>query len=107
LVTAGALAWLAHAIFDLPWREALLLGAALAPTDPAVVFSVLGRREVAGRTGTLLEGESGANDPVGIALMLAILGTSGVGWGAVAHGTAEFALQMVVGIAFGIAGGLG
>ena len=49
-----------------------LLGAALAPTDPAVMFSVLRRnREVGGRTGTILEGESGANDPVGIALMIA------------------------------------
>lgn len=47
---------------------ALLLGAALAPTDPAVVFSVKGRREVAGHGGALLEGESGSNDPVGIAL---------------------------------------
>ena len=35
--------------------------------DPAVVFSVLGRREIAGRGSTILEGESGANDPVGIA----------------------------------------
>jgi cell volume regulation protein A len=104
-VTAGVLAVLAHSLFDFDWRAALLLGTALAPTDPAVVFSVLGRREVAGRTGTLLEGESGANDPVGIALMLAILGSNGGGWGAVAHGAGEFALQMVVGVAFGLAGG--
>ena len=55
-------------MFGLDWWAALLLGTALAPTDPAVVFSVLGRREVAGRSGTILEGESGANDPVGIAL---------------------------------------
>ena len=102
---AAVLAVLAHLLFGFDWRAALLVGTALAPTDPAVVFSVLGRREVAGRTGTLLEGESGANDPVGIALMLAILGTSGGGWGAVAHGAGEFALQMVLGIAFGVAGG--
>ena len=38
-----------------------------------MVFSVLGRREVTGRSGTLLEGESGANDPVGIALMVSLL----------------------------------
>jgi cell volume regulation protein A len=106
-VTGGAIALLAHGVCGFDWRGALLLGTALAPTDPAVVFSVLGRREISGRTGTLLEGESGANDPVGIALMLAILGTTGAGWGAVAHGTGEFALQMVLGIAFGVAGGLG
>ena len=37
------------------------------------MFSVLGRREVAGRTGTILEAESGANDPVGIALMIGMI----------------------------------
>jgi cell volume regulation protein A len=106
-VTAGALALSAHLLLGFDWRPALLLGTALAPTDPATVFSVLGRREVSGRTGTLLEGEAGANDPVGIALMVAILGSTGAGWGAVAHGALEFALQMVLGIAFGLAGGWG
>jgi len=80
VVTAGALALAAHLLFGFEWRPALVLGAALAPTDPAVVFSVLGRREVAGRSGTLLEGESGANDPVGIALLVSLLGVTGSGW---------------------------
>src|SRR3954451_3834313 len=97
-VTAVVLVVLAHTLLDFDWRAALLLGTALAPTDPAVVFSVLGRREVAGRTGTLLEGESGASDPVGIALMLAALGSTGAGAAAVAHGALEFSLQMVVGV---------
>jgi len=107
LVTAAALAFAAHTLFDFGWRPALLLGTALAPTDPAVVFSVLGRREIAGRTGTLLEGESGANDPVGIALMLSVLGSTGGGGGAVWHGAVEFGAQMAIGIAFGVLGGLG
>ncbi|MGI8677525.1 MAG: potassium/proton antiporter [Jatrophihabitans sp.] len=105
LVTAGALALAAHSLFDFSWRTALLLGTALAPTDPAVVFSVLGRREIRGRSGTLLEGESGANDPVGIALMISILGASGGGFGAVAGGAGQFALQMALGAVFGLAGG--
>jgi cell volume regulation protein A len=105
LVTAGALAVLAHVLLGFGWHAALLLGTALAPTDPAVVFSVLGRREIAGRTGTLLEGESGANDPVGIALMISVLGASGSSWGAVGSGIGEFALQMAVGAAIGLAGG--
>jgi cell volume regulation protein A len=104
-VTAAALALAAHTLFGFDWRAALLLGTALAPTDPAVVFSVLGRREIGGRTGTLLEGESGANDPVGIALMLAVLGSTGGGFDAIGHGALEFAAQMVIGIGFGVAGG--
>jgi potassium/hydrogen antiporter len=104
-VTAAGMALVAHAWFHFDWRPALLLGAALAPTDPAVVFSVLGRREIEGRTGTILEGESGANDPVGIALMVSLLGATGGGWHAVGGGVAEFVLQMVVGAAVGVAGG--
>jgi potassium/hydrogen antiporter len=52
-----------------------------------VVFSVLGQREVSGRSGTLLRGESGANDPLGIARMVSLLGAAGGGrsgaWSAV------------------------
>ena len=104
-VTAGAMAVLAHLLFGFSWLSALLLGTALAPTDPAVVFSVLGRREIAGRTGTIVEGESGANDPVAIALMVSLLGATGGGVGAVAEGVGEFALQMVLGVALGAVGG--
>jgi cell volume regulation protein A len=105
VVTAGAVALAAHYLFDFDWRAGLLIGAALAPTDPAVVFSVLGRREIAGRTGTLLEGESGANDPVGIALMVSLLGASGGGWSALGSGLGHFALQLAVGGAVGAVGG--
>jgi cell volume regulation protein A len=107
LLTAGGLAALAHGVFALPWREAMLLGTALAPTDPAVVFSVLGRREVAGRTGVLLEGESGANDPVGIALLVGLLATSPAtsAVSAVGQVAVSFVLQMAVGLLVGAAGG--
>jgi len=107
VVTAGALAVAAHLLFGFDWPAALLIGTALSPTDPAVVFSVLGRREVVGRSGTILEGESGANDPVGIALMISLLGATGAGVSAVAQGVGEFALQMAVGAAVGALGGLG
>src|SRR4051812_42318839 len=104
-VTAAGVAVLAHGLFGFSWRGGLLLGVALAPTDPAVVFSVLGRREVSGRSGTLLEGESGANDPVGIAAMAALLAAGTGGWHAIGAGLAGFALQMGVGAAAGVAGG--
>ena len=104
-VTAIGVAAAAHFIFGFDFRLSLLLGAALSPTDPAVVFSVLGKREIAGRSGTMLEGESGANDPVGIALMVALLGVSGSGAQVVLGGVGEFLLQMVVGAIVGIAGG--
>jgi cell volume regulation protein A len=104
-VTAGVTATAAHFLFGIGWRLALLLGTALAPTDPAVVFSVLGRREVGGRTGVMLEGESGANDPVGIALLVALIGATGSPAAAAGHIAVTFVLQMAVGAGIGIVGG--
>ena len=70
------------------------------------MFSVLGRREVGGRTGTILEGESGVNDPVGIALMVGMLEfathADATFWVVVR----EFAVEMSVGLAIGVAGAL-
>jgi len=100
--TAGLVALFAHWALGLGWVTAGLLGAAVAPTDPAVMFSVLGEREVAGRTGTILEGESGANDPVGIALMLGMIQLA-------THADATFWVvvrvfceQMAIGLAIGL-----
>jgi potassium/hydrogen antiporter len=104
-LTAIAAALLAHLAFGWSWWVSLLLGTAIAPTDPAVVFSVLGKREVSGRSGTILEGESGANDPVGIALMAGLLSAGGVGAGALGNVAGEFVLQMVVGGTVGLVGG--
>ncbi|MEV6644167.1 cation:proton antiporter [Amycolatopsis sp. NPDC051371] len=106
-LTAGALAVAAHLLFGLPWLLALLLGAALSPTDPAVVFSVLGNREITGRAGTTIQGESGANDPVGIALLLSLAGvTTSAGFGDAFLGVlGKFAVEMAVGAAVGLVGG--
>jgi cell volume regulation protein A len=106
-LTAGAGALLLHAAFGLSWFASLLVATAVAPTDPAVVFSVLGKRQIVGRSGTILEGESGANDPVGIALMSSLLAAGAVSAHAFGRVGLEFALQMLVGAAIGLVGGQG
>jgi cell volume regulation protein A len=103
-LTTAAVAAVAHFGFGFSWYIALLLGTAIAPTDPAVVFSILGQREIAGRSSTILEGESGANDPVGIALLISLLAAGSLNGGALAHVGGEFMLQMGVGVAFGLLG---
>ena len=104
-LTTAAVAAVAHFGFGLSWYIALLVGTTIAPTDPAVVFSILGQREIAGRSSTILEGESGANDPVGIALLISLLAAGSLSGGALAHVGGEFMLQMGVGAAFGLLGG--
>ena len=102
-VFAGAL--LVHLAFGFAWYVSLLVATAVAPTDPAVVFSVLGQREVSGRAGIILKGEAGANDPVGIALMVSLIAAAGVSAGAFAQVGGEFLVQMAVGVAVGVVGG--
>jgi len=106
LVTAAGTAVAARYVAGMDWHLALLVGTAVAATDPAVVFSVFGRREIAGRTGVLLEGESGANDPVGIALLSALLAAHGSAASVAWHVIGEFTLQMAVGVAVGVGGGI-
>ncbi len=103
--TVAACALLAHTAFALDWYTSVLLATAVAPTDPAVVFSVLGQREIAGPGDVILKGESGANDPVGIALMVSLIGAGGLSAGAFARVGGQFLLQMGVGAAVGVAGG--
>jgi len=104
--TAPLVAVAAHYLLGFDWTVSLLIGAALAPTDPAVTFSVLAGKEVEGRSGTILEGESGFNDPVGIALMIGMIelavhpsaGIADVAW--------EFLQEMGVGLAVGAVAGV-
>lgn len=102
--TTGLLALVAHYVVGFKWSTAGVLGAALAPTDPAIMFSVLGRREIGGRTGTILEGESGANDPVGIALTLALV-SAAAGGGSAGGAAGDFISSLLIGLAIGAVAG--
>jgi cell volume regulation protein A len=99
--TFALLAVVSHALLGFDWTVSLLLGAALAPTDPAVTFSVLAGKEVEGRSGTILEGESGFNDPVGIALMIGMIELATVPKASVADVAWEFLREMGIGLAEG------
>ena len=102
--TAGIIAVTAHYVFDFEWTTAGILGAALAPTDPAVMFSLLGGKEIRGRAGTILEGESGVNDPVGIALMIGMVELATQDDGSLWIVVEEFAIEMSVGLVIGLLG---
>ncbi len=105
-LTAGAVALAAHYLLGFSWIEAGLIGAAIAPTDPAVTFSVFGAREIRGRSGTILEGEAGVNDPVGIALMIGMIELAEESDGSLWIVAEEFAIEIALGLVVGIAGAL-
>jgi cell volume regulation protein A len=104
LTTAVLIAVCAHFLLDFSWILSGVVAAALAPTDPAVMFSILGDKEIGGRSGTILEGEAGVNDPVGIALMIGMLEYATSDQGSSFSVVKEFTLEMTIGLAVGLAG---
>jgi cell volume regulation protein A len=93
-----------HWLLGFSWREALLLGAILAPTDAAAVFSVLRRLPLPPTLSGMLEGESGLNDPPAV-LAVTLLSQHGHG---VSPGLiiGEIAWELAAGAAIGLAAGL-
>ena len=59
-------------VAGVPFAQAMLVGAAVAPTDAAAVVALLGRARLAlpERMTALLEVESGLNDPMSIFLTI-------------------------------------
>ncbi len=104
-LTAALIAVAAHYLLDFSWITSWMIGAALSPTDPAVMFSVLGNREVGGRSGTILEGESGVNDPVAIVLMIGLIELAQAEAGSVWGIAEEMVVQLAVGLVIGVAAG--
>jgi cell volume regulation protein A len=102
-VVSSATVWL----LGTSWRTALLLGAAVASTDAAAVFSVLRRLPLKGRLGRLLEAESGLNDAPTVVLVTLVSSTSWTGTngfevaGLVGY---ELLVGLAVGLAIGWAG---
>jgi potassium/hydrogen antiporter len=86
------------------WQLALLLGAVLAPTDAAAVFSVLRRVPLPHRVSGLLEAESGFNDAPAV-LLVVLLSTTTLAdlevWSAVGQVTFALAVGTAVGVVVG------
>ncbi len=107
-ITAAIVAEAVAVISGVPFVLAMLVGAAVAPTDAAAVTALLGRARVAlpERLTALLEVESGLNDPMSIFLMIfvvrAIVAPASATW---LSGTLLFAREMIGGAAIGIGGG--
>ena len=104
-ITAGIIAVAAHTLVGLGWLESFLLGALLSPTDPVLSQSVVTNPLVPRRVRHSLNLESGLNDGLALAPVIALsaaLSTTGgdfVWW--------RFILEDVtIGLAAGVVTGL-
>lgn len=78
VVSAGVTAVAAHFVLGGSWRLAWLVGAILAPTDAAAVFSLLRRIRLPHRLAAVLEAESGLNDAPAV-ILVSLLSTTAAG----------------------------
>ena len=106
VATAGGLALVSRFVLGLDWSIALLVAVALAPTDPAAVYAVLRGQSRSDRARTVLEGESGVNDPAGIALMVAVTAAVATSHSSYGHSAWRFVEELAIGSATGVVGGL-
>lgn len=103
-LTAVSLALVGHYVLGLSWALAALVAVALSPTDPAAVYSTLRGGRTSERVRTILEGESGFNDPVGISLMVVVVSFLASDEATVADGFVRFVEELAIGMAGGLLG---
>jgi potassium/hydrogen antiporter len=106
-ITTGVIGAAAHYLMDLPWAEALLVGAAVSSTDAAAVFFLLrvGGITLRDRVRSTLEIESGTNDPVAIMLTIILVEAASHGWGSPWQVVEELVRSVSFGGALGLIGG--
>jgi potassium/hydrogen antiporter len=105
--TAALVAWFAHQILGLSLTEGLLLGAIVSSTDAAAVFAVLRGRGVhlQPRVRSILELESGSNDPMAVFLTIGVIGLLLQPEMPIVSLVPMFLMQMTVGALLGVASG--
>ncbi len=109
-VSVAVVAVIAHLVLGLAWSVAMLVGAVLAPTDSAAVFSVLRRVPLPRSVTGMLEAESGFNDAPVVLLVVALSARAAGGsappwWQTGLLAAVELAGGVSVGLAVGFAGG--
>jgi cell volume regulation protein A len=104
-VSIVVVAWPLHWITGLDLRTAVLIGAVLAPTDAAAVFTVARGLRLPGRLQTLLEAESGLNDAPVVVLVVLLSTSAGAdmpGWLIPVVVLAELVGGLLIGVLVGV-----
>jgi potassium/hydrogen antiporter len=98
VVTGGA----AALAFDLPFEAGLLIGAVVAPTDPAILIPLFERLRVRTKVVQTVVAESALNDPTGAVLALAVAAFIVEGGGSLTEPFYDFVVDIGISTAIGL-----
>jgi potassium/hydrogen antiporter len=106
IITTFVVGAAAHLAFDLPWSAALLVGAVLSPTDPAILIPLFLRSRLRPKVAQTVIAESAFNDPTGAVLALTLAGIVLSGDTSISEPVAEFAVDLGISTVIGIVAGV-
>lgn len=106
VITAAVTGAVAALVFDLPLSAGLLVGAALAPTDPAILVPLFERIRLRPKVKQTVIAESALNDPTGAVLALAFAAVVLSGNASLTDPMIDFLVDLgistVLGVVFGV-----
>jgi potassium/hydrogen antiporter len=106
LITTVIVALAVAPIFGVAFPVALLIGAVLASTDPAILIPLFDRLNIRPKVAQTLISESGFNDTTGAVLTLALVGAVEAGRFTLSGPVWEFSKEVAIGTLIGILAGL-
>lgn len=106
VLTALVVAVVASAAFDVSFQAGFLIGAVLAPTDPAILIPLFERLRVRAKVVQTVVAESALNDAVGAVLALSVAAFVIEGEGTVTGPLTDFVQELAISIALGAVFGL-
>ena len=104
-MTTVGVAVVAHKVADLPWAEAFVLGAVVSPTDPIAATAIGRRLGVPRRLTDIIEGESLVNDGTALVLLRTAIVAAVSGMFSHWAASGRLMLNIVGGVAIGLAVG--
>jgi cell volume regulation protein A len=106
VLTALITGSVAALVFGLPWTTGLLIGAVLAPTDPAILIPLFERMHLRPKVSQAIIAESALNDPTGAVLALAFAGVVLSGRASMTDPLQSFVVDLTISTALGIVFGV-
>ena len=106
VITALVAGSVAAPAFGVPLTTGLLIGAALAPTDPAILVPLFERLRLRPKVSQTIIAESALNDPTGAVLALAFAGVVLSGHASLTAPMTDFITDLAISTALGITFGV-